>query len=67
MGERINAHRVLTGKPDGYIPLKRPRNIWEGNVKIYFELWWRHGLDWSGSGEGKITAFVTVVMNYQVA
>jgi hypothetical protein len=32
-GEKRNAYRVLVGKPDGNIPLGRPRRRWEDNIK----------------------------------
>jgi hypothetical protein len=34
MGEKGNAYRLLVGKPDGKIPLGRPRHRWMDNNKI---------------------------------
>ncbi|KAJ4443149.1 hypothetical protein ANN_04799 [Periplaneta americana] len=34
MGESRNAYRVLVGRPDGKIPLGRPRRRWEDNNKM---------------------------------
>jgi len=34
MGERKGVNRVLVGKPDGKIPLGRPRRRWEDNIKM---------------------------------
>jgi hypothetical protein len=34
MGERRGIYRVLMGKPEGTIPLGRPRRRWEDNIKI---------------------------------
>jgi hypothetical protein len=34
MGEGRNVYRVLVGKPEGKIPLERPRRRWEDGVKI---------------------------------
>ena len=34
MGERRGLYRVLVGKPDGKIPLGRPRRRWEDNIKM---------------------------------
>ncbi|KAJ4444245.1 hypothetical protein ANN_06036 [Periplaneta americana] len=37
MGESRNAYRLLVGRPEGKIPLGRPRRRWEDNVKNGFE------------------------------
>jgi len=34
MGERRCLYRILVGKPEGKIPLGRPRYRWEDNVKM---------------------------------
>ena len=34
MGERRGVDRVLVGKPEGKIPLGRPRRRWEDNIKM---------------------------------
>ncbi|KAJ4444042.1 hypothetical protein ANN_05831 [Periplaneta americana] len=34
MGEFRNAYRVLVGRPEGKIPLGRPRHRWEDNIKM---------------------------------
>jgi hypothetical protein len=34
MEERRNTYRVLVGKPEGKIPLERPRHRWENNIKM---------------------------------
>jgi hypothetical protein len=34
MGEKINAYRILLGKPEGKRPLGRPRHRWVGNIKM---------------------------------
>ena len=33
-GERRGAYRVLVGKPEGKSEFRRPRNIWENNIKM---------------------------------
>ena len=33
-GERRGVYRVLVGKPEGKIPLGRPRCRWEDNIKM---------------------------------
>ena len=34
MGEDRGVHRVLVGKPEGKMPLERPRRRWEDNIKM---------------------------------
>jgi hypothetical protein len=52
MGKRRGAHRILVVKPEGRIPLGKPRRRWEDNIKMYLRKlgWWGRELDHSGSG-----------------
>jgi hypothetical protein len=52
MGEDRGVHRALVGKPKGKRPLRRPRRIWEDNIKLKGPGSWRgsRGLDGVGSG-----------------
>jgi hypothetical protein len=34
MGEKMNAYRILVGKPEGKRPLGRPRRMWVDNIKM---------------------------------
>jgi hypothetical protein len=34
MGEDRGVHRVLVGRPEGKMPLGRPRRRWEDNIKM---------------------------------
>jgi len=34
MGEKRGVYRVLIGKPEGRIPLGRPRRRWVGNIRM---------------------------------
>jgi hypothetical protein len=43
MGEKINAYRVLVGKPEGKRPLGRPRCRWMDSVKMRLR-----GIRWDG-------------------
>jgi hypothetical protein len=45
-GEKRNAYRIFVGKPEGKIPLGRPRHRWVNNIKIDLrEIGW-DGVDW---------------------
>jgi hypothetical protein len=46
MGEKRNAYRILVGKPEGKIPLGRPRHRWVDNIKMNLrEVGW-DDMDW---------------------
>jgi hypothetical protein len=46
MGDKRNAYRILVGKPEGKMPLERPRCRWEDNMKMELrEIGWS-GMDW---------------------
>jgi hypothetical protein len=46
MGETRNAYRILVGKPEGKIPLGRPRHRWLDNIKMDLrEIGW-DDMDW---------------------
>jgi hypothetical protein len=47
MGER-NAYRILVGKPEGKIPLGRPRRRWMDNNKMDLREKGWDGVEWSG-------------------
>jgi hypothetical protein len=34
MGEKRNVYRLLVGKPEGKIPLGKPRHGWIDNIKM---------------------------------
>jgi hypothetical protein len=53
MEDKGRAYRVLVGRPEWNKPLGRPRRISGIILKWILDKWdGRHGLDWSGSGEG---------------
>jgi hypothetical protein len=45
MGEKMNAYRILVGKPGGKRPLERPRRRWVDNIKMDLR---KIGLHWIG-------------------
>jgi hypothetical protein len=34
MGEKMNAYRILVGKPERKRPLRKPRHSWEEDIKM---------------------------------
>jgi hypothetical protein len=46
MGEGIGLYRVLVGKPEGKIPLGRPRRRWEDNIKAALQEVGCGHMDW---------------------
>jgi hypothetical protein len=55
MRERRGACRALVGKPEGRIPLERPRRRWKDNIKMDLrEVGWAEqtGLIWLRIGTG---------------
>jgi hypothetical protein len=46
MGEKMNAYRILVGKPERKRPLGRPRRRWVDNIKVDLrEIEW-DSMDW---------------------
>ena len=45
-GERRVVRRVLVGKPEGKIPLGRPKRRWEDNIKMDHQEVGCGGMDW---------------------
>jgi hypothetical protein len=52
-GEKRNAYRLLVGKPEGTIPLGRPRRRCVDNIKMnLLEIGWS-GVDWIGLAQDR--------------
>jgi hypothetical protein len=50
MAEKMNANRILVGKPGGRRPLRRSRRRWEDNINMDLkEIEWG-AVDWTGAG-----------------
>jgi hypothetical protein len=68
MGEKRNAYRLLVGKPEGKIPLGRPRSRWVDNIEMdLLEIGWG-GVDWIGLARDRENwrAVVNLVSNLRV-
>jgi hypothetical protein len=68
MGEKRNVYRLLVGRPEGKIPLGRPRRRWLDNIKMdLLEIGWG-GVDWIGLVQDgyRWRALVNSVMNLRV-
>jgi hypothetical protein len=46
MGEKMNAYRILVGKPEGKRSLARPRRRWVDDIKIDLREKGWNGVDW---------------------
>jgi hypothetical protein len=68
MGEKRNAYRLLVGKPEGKIPLGRPRRRWVDNIRMDLgEVGWSD-VDWIGLAQGRNSwrALANSVLNLRV-
>jgi len=45
VGENRGVYRILVGKPEGKIPLGRPRHRWEDDIKVGLG-GWGVGIGW---------------------
>jgi hypothetical protein len=53
MWEKRNAYKLLVGKPEGKMPLGRPRRRWVDNIKMdHLELGWGD-VDWIDLAQGR--------------
>jgi hypothetical protein len=68
MMEKINAYRILVGKPERKRPLGRPKRRWDDNIKIDLrEIGWG-GMDWIDVAQDKDQwrALMNMVLNLRV-
>ena len=68
MGEGRGVYRVLVGKPEGKIPLGRPRLSWEDNIKMDLQEVGCGGMDWIElvQDRDRWRSLVNAVMNLRV-
>jgi hypothetical protein len=68
MGAKINAYRILVGKPEGKRPLGRPRRRWVDNIKIDLREIGCNDMDWIDLDQDRDQwrALVNTVMNFWV-
>jgi hypothetical protein len=66
--EKVNAYRVLVGKPEGNRSLRKPRRRWEDNIKMYLRVIGWGGMDWIhlSRDRDRWRALVNTVMNLRV-
>jgi len=68
MGEGRGVYRVLVGKPEGEIPMGRPRSRWEDNIKMDFQEVRGSREDWMelAQDRDRWRALVSTVMKLRV-
>jgi hypothetical protein len=68
MGEKRNAYGILVGKPEGKIPLGRPRHRWVDKIKMDLRGIGWDGVDWIDIAQDRDQwrALVNMVMNLRV-
>jgi hypothetical protein len=68
MGVRRGVYGVLMGKPEGKIPLGRPRRRWEDNSKMDLQEVGCGGMDWIDLAQDRDRwrTLVNAVMNLRV-
>jgi hypothetical protein len=68
MGEKMNAYRILVGKPERKRSLGRPRRRWVDNIEMDLREIGRDGRDWIELAQDRDQwrALVNMVMNLRV-
>ena len=68
MGEERGVYRILVGKPEGRIPLGRPRCRWVDNISMDLQEVGCGYMDWIGLAQDKESCrtLVSVVMKLRV-
>jgi hypothetical protein len=68
MAKKMNAYRILVGKPEENRPLGRPRRRWVDNIKMDVRRIGRDGVDWIDVTQDtdQWRALVNTVINFRV-
>jgi hypothetical protein len=68
MGEGRGVYRILVGRPEGKIPLGRPRHRWENSIKTDLREIGIDGANWIQLAQDRVQwrACVNTVMNLRV-
>jgi hypothetical protein len=68
MGEGRGVYRVLVGRPEGKIPVGRPKRRWEESIKKDLREIGIDGANWIRLAEDRVQlrAFVNAVMNFRI-
>jgi len=53
MGEEREVYRFLVGKPEGRIPVRRPRRIWVDNIRMDLQEVKCGYMDWIGLAQDR--------------
>jgi hypothetical protein len=54
-GKKMNAYKILVGKPEEKKPLGRPRRGWVDNIKMDLRVteWGEGGIDWTDLAQNR--------------
>jgi hypothetical protein len=68
MGEKMNAYRLLVGKPEGKRPLERSRRRWLDNIRMDLGKVGWGDVDWIGLAKdrNRLRAVVNWILNLRV-
>jgi hypothetical protein len=68
MGEKLDAYRILVGKPYGKTPLGRPRCRWANKIKMDLRETGLDGMEWIDLAQDRdqYSALVKTLMNFRV-
>ena len=67
-GGSRSAFKILTGKPTGYRPLRRPRRRWENNIRMHLEKIGINAGNWVDSAQDRDNwrVLVNAALNFRI-